>query len=105
MEWFLAHNPDVGEHVDMSQLNAEGKPRLLLTIANRKKLERIYKYVLDEKEFLAPNGIRPLSKFHKDSPFILNVDGHPQRSITSRPNPPAIFLAEIPIGAGRSGFR
>ncbi len=26
MEWFLAHNPDVGEHVDMSQLNAEGKP-------------------------------------------------------------------------------
>jgi hypothetical protein len=78
MEWFLAHNPDVGEHVDMSQLSEDGRPRLLLSIANRKKLERIYRYVLDEKEFLAPNGIRALSKFHKDNPFVLSVDGHPQ---------------------------
>jgi hypothetical protein len=51
---------------------------VLLTIANRKKFERIYKYLLDEKEFLAPNGLRALSKYHQDHPFVLNVNGHPQ---------------------------
>ena len=49
--------------------------RLLLTIANRKKLERIYKYLFDENEFLSDHGIRALSKFHKDHPFALNVGG------------------------------
>jgi hypothetical protein len=74
MQWFLNHHAQVSEHVDMSQRNANGA-RLLLTIANRKKLERIYRYVLDEKEFLSPHGIRALSKFHQDHPFMLNVDG------------------------------
>ncbi len=74
MQWFLNHHAEVSEHVDMSRRNANGA-RLLLTIANRKKLERIYRYVLDEKEFLSPHGIRALSKFHQDHPFMLNVDG------------------------------
>ena len=38
MEWFLAHNPDVSQHVDMSRTTDKGA-RLLLSIANRKKLE------------------------------------------------------------------
>jgi hypothetical protein len=74
MQWFLNHHAEVSEHVDMSRRNANGA-RLLLTIANRKKLERIYRYVLDEKEFLSPHGIRALSKFHEGHPFMLNVDG------------------------------
>ena len=32
-----------------------------------KKLERIYRYVFDENEFLSPHGIRALSKFHADA--------------------------------------
>ncbi|HXN19470.1 MAG TPA: hypothetical protein VN875_14130 [Candidatus Binatus sp.] len=75
MQWFLDHNPEVGKHVDMSQRTDQGN-RLLLTIANRKKLERIYRYVFDENEFLSPHGIRALSKFHLQHPFVLNVDGH-----------------------------
>jgi hypothetical protein len=75
MEWFLKHNPEVSEHVDMSRKTEKGA-RLLLTIANRKKLERIYRYVFDEKEFLSAHGIRALSKFHAEHPFVLNVDGH-----------------------------
>jgi hypothetical protein len=75
MQWFLDHNPEVGKHVDMSQKTDKGN-RLLLTIANRKKLERIYRYVFDENEFLSPYGIRALSKFHLEHPFVLNVDGH-----------------------------
>jgi hypothetical protein len=74
MRWFLDHHPDVGEHVDMSRRTERGA-RLLLTIANRKKLERIYRYVFDENEFLSPHGVRALSKFHKDHPFMLSIDG------------------------------
>ena len=77
MNWFLKHNPDVSEHVDMSQKTDKGS-RVLLSIANRKKLERIYKYVFDENEFLAPLGVRSLSKFHQDHPFVLDVNGHTQ---------------------------
>jgi hypothetical protein len=77
MEWFLAHNPDVAEHVDMSQRTDKGA-RVLLSIANRNKLERIYKYLLDENEFLSPHGVRALSKYHKDHPFVLNVNGATQ---------------------------
>jgi hypothetical protein len=74
MQWFLKHHHDLGEHVDMSQRTARGA-RLLLTIANRKKLERIYRYLLDENEFLSPYGVRALSKFHGEHPFIIQHDG------------------------------
>jgi hypothetical protein len=74
MQWFLDHNKDVAEHVDMSRRTERGE-RLLLTIANRSKLERIYRYVFDENEFLSPHGVRALSKFHKDNPFKLEVNG------------------------------
>jgi hypothetical protein len=75
MQWFLDHNPEVSKHVDMSQKSDKGT-RLLLTIANREKLERIYRYVFDENEFLSPHGIRALSKFHRDHPFVLDADGN-----------------------------
>jgi Glycosyl hydrolase family 63 C-terminal domain len=74
MQWFLDHHPDVSEHVDMSRQSAHGK-RILLTIANRSKLERIYRYIFDENEFLSPYGIRALSKYHQAHPYVLNVDG------------------------------
>jgi hypothetical protein len=74
MQWFLDHRPEVREHVDMSQKTDKG-PRLLLTIANRAKLERIYRYVFNENEFLSPYGVRALSKFHRDHPYDLKIDG------------------------------
>ncbi len=31
--------------------------------------------MLDESEFLSPHGIRSLSKFHHDHPYVLELDG------------------------------
>ena len=31
--------------------------------------------MLDEEEFLGPHGIRALSRFHADNPYILNING------------------------------
>jgi hypothetical protein len=42
---------------------------------NENKLRRILRYMLDEKEFFGPYGIRSISKFHKEYPYILQADG------------------------------
>jgi hypothetical protein len=50
--------------------------RRLLSILNRQKLERVLGYLLDENEFLGPHGIRSLSRYHLEHPFVLHVHGH-----------------------------
>ena len=37
------------------------------------------RYVLDENEFLSPFGIRSLSRFHKDHPYICRTSGEERR--------------------------
>jgi hypothetical protein len=49
--------------------------RRLLAVLGRDKLRRVLGYLLDEREFLGPHGIRSLSRFHQDHPFAFNV-GH-----------------------------
>ena len=50
--------------------------RRMLSIVNQAKLRRILSRMLDEKEFLSPHGIRSLSLYHKDHPFVFNHAGH-----------------------------
>jgi hypothetical protein len=38
-------------------------------------LERLLGYLLDEKEFLSPFGIRSLSKYHEAHPYTLRLNG------------------------------
>jgi hypothetical protein len=76
--WFLDHHPEVPEHIDLTQKTDKGT-RMLITIASREKAARVLKYALDENEFLSPVGIRSLSKFHKDHPFIINLNGEEHR--------------------------
>jgi len=73
MRWFIDNDPDVRGRIEISQTQ-EGL-RGLLSLANRGQLERIVGCLLDEAEFLSPYGIRALSKFHKDHPYTLNVNG------------------------------
>ena len=51
------------------------KGRRLLSILNKKKLERVLAYMLDENEFLGPHGIRSLSRYHLEHPFVFHVSG------------------------------
>ena len=78
MRWFVLHHPDVPEHVDMSQRTAQGV-RLLLAIANKRRMLRLLRFMLDENEFLSPYGIRSLSKYHQQHPFVLTLDGKENR--------------------------
>jgi hypothetical protein len=47
----------------------------LLAIPSRARLERVLRYLLDETEFLSPNGIRSVSRVHRDRPYQLEVEG------------------------------
>jgi hypothetical protein len=49
--------------------------RRLLSVCNKQKIERILGYMLDEKEFLGPYGIRSLSSYHLEHPFTFYVHG------------------------------
>jgi hypothetical protein len=53
--------------------------RGLLAMVNPERLRRILTKMLDENEFLGPHGIRSLSKFHEQNPFIFNVQGQEYR--------------------------
>ncbi len=41
----------------------------------RPKLERALAYMLDENEFLSPGGLRSLSRYHNDHPYVFRSDG------------------------------
>jgi hypothetical protein len=49
--------------------------RRLASILDETKLRRVLARMLDEDEFLSPFGIRSLSRYHADHPYIFRVDG------------------------------
>jgi len=63
----------------MEQDDSAGHTHRLLAIPSLGRLLRVLRYVLDENEFFSPYGIRSLSKFHHEHPFILQTDGNQQR--------------------------
>jgi Mannosylglycerate hydrolase MGH1-like glycoside hydrolase domain len=49
--------------------------RGIIALLNRDKLTRVLTKMLDENEFLSPYGIRSLSKYHRDHPYIFRAGG------------------------------
>ncbi len=80
LQWFREHRKDLSRLISHCEASGEGASRAnLLAIPSRDRLERLLKYVLDENEFLSPYGIRSVSKFHKDHPYIFNAGGQEHR--------------------------
>jgi hypothetical protein len=77
MQWFIDNHADVRKHIEISQ--TEKGRHGLLSLVNRGQLERVLRYLLDESEFLSPYGVRAISKFHKDNPYVLHVNGTEHR--------------------------
>jgi hypothetical protein len=53
--------------------------RRLLSIVSQDQLRRVLRVMLDENEFFSPYGIRAVSHFHKDHPYVLQVNGTEHR--------------------------
>ncbi len=78
MRWFIKNRPELSNHIDSSPDPLGGEKRFL-SLVNKDRLRSILRYMLDENEFLSPYGIRALSRFHKDHPYVMNVNGHEHR--------------------------
>jgi len=77
MQWFIENRPALSEHIEIETTD-EG-PRRFLSLVNRHRLKRVLGYMLDENEFFSPYGIRALSRYHRDHPYRLAVNGTEHR--------------------------
>ncbi|HEX3600362.1 MAG TPA: glucosidase, partial [Lacipirellulaceae bacterium] len=80
LEWFIKHRPDLARHIsycttDTTKHNGQAHTHRLLAVPSRERLTRVLRYVLDESEFLSPNGIRSLSRYYQDHPFVIQIGG------------------------------
>jgi len=68
------HDPAKPGHAD----------RLLAAVLDETKLRRVLATMLDENEFLSPYGIRSLSRWHTEQPFVFRV-GHEEYRVSYLP--------------------
>jgi hypothetical protein len=68
--------PELRDGIHTSEPGHRGfAGRDIAALVNEDRLRRILTRVLDEKEFLSPYGVRALSRYHEDHPYIVHVDG------------------------------
>ncbi|KAF2446805.1 hypothetical protein P171DRAFT_429754 [Karstenula rhodostoma CBS 690.94] len=75
LNWFIETRKETADRNIASMKKRGEGDRLLLSLVNEDRLKKIMKRMLDESEFLADHGIRSLSKYHKDHPYSMDVNG------------------------------
>jgi hypothetical protein len=89
---FLAKYPEIGEQLAYflearpevcSAIHDPRTPgvagRRLASILDETKLRRVLARMLDENEFLSPHGIRSLSRYHAEHPYVFHAGGQEYR--------------------------
>lgn len=75
---FMARHPEL-----LANIHPPGQPgvngRRLIAVVNEQKLRRILARLFDENHFLSPFGIRSLSRYHLEHPYVVTVAGHEYR--------------------------
>jgi hypothetical protein len=75
---FLVRNQDLLANIaDPLVPGVQG--RRLLSLVNEDKLRRILARMLDEERFLGPHGIRSISRWHLDHPYVFDAGGTEHR--------------------------
>ena len=84
ISWFLRHRPDLAKA--FHQTLDVGSSRVnYLSLVPKERVVRILTKVFNEDEFLAPQGIRALSKHYHMHPYIKEIEGKTYR-IDYEPN-------------------
>jgi hypothetical protein len=72
LKWFQRYREDNGQYLVIEEL--KNHDDILLSLVPRKRLEKLLKALLDEKEFLSKGGIRSISKLH-ETYYSVHIDG------------------------------
>ncbi len=75
LEWFLENRPHLAALVSRWQEPGAGETRLM-AIVRGSRMKRVLRRMLDESEFLSEYGVRALSRYHLDTPYTFDIDGH-----------------------------
>jgi hypothetical protein len=81
---FLMRHPELEANLHMPGARGLAGRRMLSTV-NEDKLRRILTKMLDEKEFFGPHGIRALSRYHVDHPFVFSLAGGQESRVSYLP--------------------
>ena len=74
LEWYLAYRPDLASLVSRWQ-EPGMKERRLVAITRGHRMKCLLRRMLDPNEFLSDYGVRSVSKYHKDHPYVLSARG------------------------------
>ena len=77
-QWFIEHRRDLVASVGPMVVPGSNN-NLILGLVRPDQLRRMLAYMLDENEFLSPYGVRAVSRYHRDHPLVLNLDGQEYR--------------------------
>src|SRR6476620_7660187 len=98
LEWYLVNQPALCSLISRWQQPGVGERRLVaLTRGHRMKC--LLRRLLDPAEFLSDYGVRSVSKFHKEHPYVLTVRGE-QKVISYEPGE-----SQTNIFGGNSNWR
>jgi hypothetical protein len=77
-KWFLDARPELCEACH-NPLQVGLRGRRMFSVLDEPRLRRVLATMLDEDEFLSPYGIRSLSRYHADHPYVVHVGGQEYR--------------------------
>lgn len=70
MDWVVKNRPEMAACITHLSSSSKEEGTQFLALVNQERLRRILRRVLDEQEFLSPHGIRALSRYHRENPYI-----------------------------------
>ena len=74
LEWYLANRPDLCSLISRWQEPGMGERRLI-AITRGHRMKCLLRRMLDPNEFLSDYGVRSVSKYHKEHPYVLAARG------------------------------
>jgi hypothetical protein len=74
MQWFVDNKPHYAQAMERRR-HPDGRETLLLSVVSPQRLGRILNRALSEEEFLSPFGLRSVSAYHREHPFVLDFPG------------------------------
>jgi hypothetical protein len=83
MQWFIDNRPELREHVQLAT-GRDGGTRRLLSIVSSAQLPRVLRFMLDEREFLSPHGVRAVSRYHAEHPYVFRL-GEAEHRVSYEP--------------------
>jgi hypothetical protein len=78
MRVFLQARPELRASIHDPVQTGKGGRRLA-SVLNEDRLRRVLAKMLDEREFLGPYGVRSLSRYHAEHPYVFRVGGQDYR--------------------------